>query len=445
MRSLVPDGLGPGARVGSWLIEAQLSTSGSGTVYRAQHTRTRRRAAVKVLHAELAGSREASARFAREVRATQHARHPGLMRVFGAGSLPDGRPWFAMELVEGRDLSAILRERGALSPAEALAILEPLAAALTVAHARGIVHRDVKAASVLVCDDDDTGPRVVLLDCGVARFLGAADAGAAAFAPEQTAGATVDARADVYGLGVLLFQMLTGELPFADASPAIMRQLHRWARRPNPSSHAPLAAEIDAVVMRAMARDPDQRHESVEALVRELRAALVAAAAADPDGRPTEAARAASGVAVHLELHGAQAVLAGDDIDDGLADALHAMLPRAVEHFGAHGFVAAIQMGHAAVLLRPAIGAAPSRSERAEALAVARACVAEAVRAAPTAGTRRPRLRCYLDVRAAELANGRVVGGPVLRLAEWVPDDDTPGVHGSSRALADLEPPPGGL
>src|SRR5262245_48107135 len=138
MKQLARDGLGPGARVGSWVIEAQLSHSGSGTVYRAYHTRTRRRAAVKVLHPELIASPEATGRFARELRATQETRHPGLARVFGTGSLADGRPWFAMELLDGRDLGAILAERGALPPAEALQITEALAAGLTAAHARGI-------------------------------------------------------------------------------------------------------------------------------------------------------------------------------------------------------------------------------------------------------------------------------------------------------------------
>ncbi len=436
MRSLVPDGLGPGARVGSWVIEAQLSSNGSGTVYRAYHTRTRRRAAVKVLHAELVGSREASARFTREVRATQDARHPGLARVFGAGALADGRPWFAMELLDGRDLASILCERGALSPAEALETLEALAAALTVAHARGIVHRDVKASNVFI-SVGPSGQRVVLLDFGVAKLLEPGGASgrtqAAALAPEQSAGRPVDARADVYALGVLLFQMLTGELPFADASPAIMRQLHRWARRPRPSSRAPLPAELDAVVMRAMAREPAQRFQSAEELVRELRAALVDAVAAGSSAGPAEAATVVSGVAVHLDLMTDDAALAAGVDDDDLAE----VVPRAIEQLAAHGFLCVIQIGNAAVLLRPCSGAAPSRAERASAWAAARACVASL---APGL-----RLRCYLDVRTAELAGGRVVGGPVLRLAEWVPDDDTPGVHGSARALADLDPPPGGI
>ncbi len=446
MRSILPDGLGPGARVGSWIVDAQLAAGGSGTVYRAHHVRTRQRAAVKVLHAELAGSREAGAWFSREVRATQRARHPGLARVYGAGALPDGRPWFATELLEGRDLATIIMDRGAFSPVETGELFVPLCAALAAAHRNELVHRDVKASNVFVAESE-RGPRIVLLDFGVAKLLDPTDASLAgasrairtpsSMAPEQTAGGSIDARTDIYGLGVLAFQLLTGELPFADASLAIMRQLHRWARRPSPSSRAQVSPELDAVVIRAMARDPAQRHQSVASFLADLRAAITSGLYREPVPPP---GHVRATLAVHIEVRNGDGSL--DDADAALLDEFEALLPRAVAQMVQNGYLSAVEMGNAAVMVKPCASAAPTRAERREALDLARTVWKRLGTDEGSAQTaeRAPRLRLYLDVRSAELAGQRIVGGPVMRLADWIPDDDSPGVHGSARALADLEP-----
>jgi serine/threonine-protein kinase len=147
--------------VGPWILEDVIAGGGFGKVYRARH-RDGRRAAVKVLHAELASIREATARLLREVEAVRRVRHPSVVEVLDAGE-EAGIPWYAMELLVGRDLHAVLEERGRLPIDETLAILEPLADALACAHAAGIVHRDVKASNVFLARG-----RVVLLDFGVA-------------------------------------------------------------------------------------------------------------------------------------------------------------------------------------------------------------------------------------------------------------------------------------
>jgi serine/threonine-protein kinase len=361
----------------------------------------------------------------------QKLAHPALATVFGAGRLADGRPWYAMELLEGRDLAAVLLDRGALPPEEAYALLEPLAGALATAHARGVIHRDVKAQNVFVTD----AGRVVLLDFGVAKLTDPGEASLSVsgmaigtpscMAPEQSAGGAVDARTDVYALGVLAYHLLAGELPFADASPAIMRQLHRWARRPRPGSRVRLSPELDAVIVRAMARAPEQRFASAEEFLAAYKEALAT-------GESAAAAVCGPSLAVHLEVH---------EDGDGCADlaVLEAALPMAIEGFAGQGFVIAAELGNAAVMVRACAEPGPTPDERRAAIELARA-LSQQVR---ERGHGALALRVYLDVQRAELAGGRVVGGQVLRLGTWLPEESVAGVSGSSRALAGVELPGG--
>src|SRR5262245_37814049 len=227
---LIDDDLPPGASAGDYVIESRVASGGCGTVYVATHALLGRRAAVKVLHGRLAASPQMVERFVREARAANIIRHPGIVDIFEFGALSDGRPYFVMELLEGTDLDTLLRMRGRLAFDEVLEILEPVVEALEAAHAAGIVHRDLKASNIMLLNSG--GPRAVkLLDFGVAKLL-VPEPGAealtsmgqrlgtpVAMAPEQIRCGPVDARTDVYALGVLIFQMLTGRYPFAGADP----------------------------------------------------------------------------------------------------------------------------------------------------------------------------------------------------------------------------------
>src|SRR5512138_361100 len=204
--------LAPGARAGAWEIVRLLARGGHGAVYLAADRETGRRAALKVLYRRHAASREMASRFVREGRILSRLRHPGVVEILELGILGDGRPFCAMELLEGKSLLQLLAARGRLSPSEALRLLQPVCGALEAAHREGVIHRDVKAANVFVAAGDP--PRVKLLDFGVARAaepeeVGLTSAGerlgsAHAMAPELIRGGTVDGRADVYALGVLL-------------------------------------------------------------------------------------------------------------------------------------------------------------------------------------------------------------------------------------------------
>ena len=222
--------LARGVRVRDYVVREKIAEGGFGAVYRVEHTVLGRQAALKVLHPELASSREAIARFEREARTVNVIKHPNVVDIYDFGELPDGRPYFVMELLVGIDLSEHLASFGPLSPEETLALLTPLAAALSAAHAKGVVHRDVKPSNVFLADGEPR--RVVLLDFGVAKLLAPGTEGLTTsrhrigtpsfMSPEQLAGGDIDGRADVYALGALAYQMLTGQLPFGEGTPAVL-------------------------------------------------------------------------------------------------------------------------------------------------------------------------------------------------------------------------------
>ena len=288
------DELARGSVVGDFAIVSRLSAGGFGTVYRARDERGGE-VAIKVLHAHLAASPMTVVRFERESRAAASLAHPGIVKVVADGRLADGRPWFAMELLHGRELEEHLVAAGPCSPHACLQILRAVAEALAVAHAHGIIHRDIKASNVFLAED-----RVVLLDFGVAKLLDLGDeqltvtgttvGTPASMAPEQTRGGPVDARTDVYALGAMLFHMLTGHKPFAGHETHELRFLHQHARRPRPSSRANVPAVFDPIVGRAMAIDPDARYPTPLALADAVGGALAAspapAAVAAPEPGP---------------------------------------------------------------------------------------------------------------------------------------------------------------
>jgi serine/threonine protein kinase len=316
-----------------------------GVVWEGEHVELGRRMALKVLAPELASSPAALDRFRSEARAVAGLCHPNVVQILDFGRSLDGQVFLAMELVDGESLDATLR-RGPIGWLEATRVAAAACGALAAAHAQGLVHRDIKPQNLMVTGRGE----VKLLDFGIARAAtdGAARAagvkeralrGFAVFgtpeymAPEQVTGEAVDARTDVYALGCLLYEMLAGVRPFEGPSVVVMGKQLREAPAPV-RSRAPgreIPAAVEAIVARAMAKDPGQRFASATAMGRALEDALAA-----PARRKIHARRVASWALVAAGVLGAAGASA--HVTWRMSDA--GMLSRAVSAPAAPGLSA---------------------------------------------------------------------------------------------------------
>lgn len=271
-----------GSVLAGYQIEALVGKGGMGVVYRAFDPRLERRVALKLLPAERSDDGRFRARFVRESRQAAAIEHPSIVPVHDAGEA-DGVLYIAMRYVEGTDLRRLLRREEALAPERALGLLAEIADALDAAHARGLIHRDVKPSNILV-ESAASREHAYLTDFGASRrasgtdgltmtgqFLGTADYAA----PEQIADGTVSNRSDVYSLGAVLFECLTGRPPFARDTPVAVLWAHVNDPVPAVSDLRPeLPAEIDAVIARVLAKEPEERFASCAAVVEAAQRAL---------------------------------------------------------------------------------------------------------------------------------------------------------------------------
>jgi serine/threonine protein kinase len=268
---------------GRYEIVARLAEGGMGAVYRARRTLLGDEVAIKIILADsvVPGARE---RFMRESRACARLRHPHIVSILDFNIEPDGHPFLVMELLNGRSLKDELAEAGRFSVSDVRRIVPPLCTALQFAHGLGIVHRDLKPANI-VAHEFTPGERVYkLVDFGLANIReSGADArltgphefiGTIAYAsPEQLSAAVVDPRSDVYSLGAVVFEMLTGRVPYPGDDPLTVLNGHLNAPIPRPSSLVPdLPAWIDVTVTRALAKNPDDRWSDIGELGRALSA-----------------------------------------------------------------------------------------------------------------------------------------------------------------------------
>jgi serine/threonine-protein kinase len=252
----------------------KLGAGGMGEVFRAYHPGLGREVALKVLSQR--GDAQLEARFVREVRAMAELAHPGIVRVYDCGATEDGRLFYTMERLEGRTLAQLVHARGPLEPARAAYLIREAARALAVAHARGLVHRDVKPENLFVADVGAQTDVMKVLDFGIAKSL-AADAGLTAdgalvgspryMALEQALGEKVDVRADVYALGGALHFALTGAAPVAEPTIFAVVAAHAADLLVPPSALvSTVPAALDAIVLRCLHRDPAERFADAGAL-----------------------------------------------------------------------------------------------------------------------------------------------------------------------------------
>jgi eukaryotic-like serine/threonine-protein kinase len=273
-----------GLQIPGYKLDRLAGEGGFGQVWLAHREADGELVAIKVLHLELVRSIDALTRFQRELDAISRLDHPNVVRALDHGTLSDGRPFLVLEYIEGPSLREVIHERGAIPPAEAFEILEPLCEALAIAHDAGLVHRDVKASNVILGRREGR-LRPVLLDFGLVKLLDQAGPGLtssrsmlgtpAAMAPEQMRGQTVDARTDVYALGLLAYHMLTGQPAFGGGPGVVQTYLQIHGSRPRPSAKVDIDPAIDEPISRALAPEPEARYQSARDLIEALRAVIV--------------------------------------------------------------------------------------------------------------------------------------------------------------------------
>ena len=286
-----PVELRAGDEIAGYRIVGLAGRGGMGVVYRATDVALDRPVALKLISDELASDESFRERFRRESRVAASIRHPHVITVFAAGEA-DGVLYIAMDYIDGTDLRAMLTDHGRLEPRVAALISSQVASALDAAHANTLVHRDVKPANVLIAETPD-GPHAYLTDFGLTKNMGSTsgmtETGAVVgtldyIAPEQIEGAQVDARADVYSLGCMLYETLTGSVPFPrDSSVA---KMYAHLNDPAPSATAACAdvpAAFEPVLERAMAKRPEDRYPSAGDLGRAALAAVEGSSVAVPE------------------------------------------------------------------------------------------------------------------------------------------------------------------
>jgi serine/threonine-protein kinase len=303
---------------GRYRVETRIARGGMATVYTALDTRLDRIVALKVMIPAFADDAEFVARFHREAKAAARLSHPNVVSVYDQGSDGD-HVFLVMEYVAGRTLRDLLRERGRLTPAQALSIIDPVLAALKAAHGADLVHRDIKPENVLLADDG----RVKVADFGLARAVSSSTShtatsgilmGTVAYlSPEQVERGIADARSDVYAAGLILFEMLTGTKAFTGDTPIHIAYQHVHGSIPAPSSRVTsVPAELDALVALATSRDPDHRPHDAEDFLVEVRKSRAMLTPTELDRRPEGPAALAGGAStVAVERTSALPVPAG--------------------------------------------------------------------------------------------------------------------------------------
>jgi serine/threonine-protein kinase len=276
-----------GRKIGEYEITARIGVGGMGEVYEGRQPLIGKRVAVKVLLPSLSNEKELVERFLAEARAVNEIRHRGIVDIFSFGQLEGGAHYFVMEFLEGLAFDKLLKQRGPLPIGEALSYIEEVLDALESAHAAGIVHRDIKPSNIFLVNTGRGKPYVKLLDFGIAKLGALANGSDSApqtrasmilgtpdyISPEQARGKPISAATDLYALGVVLFEMVTGFRPFRGENTLQTMWMHVEDKPPVPSTiRSDIPQALDELILWAMEKDPAARPASAE----EMRAHLEA-------------------------------------------------------------------------------------------------------------------------------------------------------------------------
>ncbi|HYM25349.1 MAG TPA: protein kinase, partial [Vicinamibacterales bacterium] len=261
---------------GKYRLDSYLSKGGMGSVYKATHVMLNKAVAVKMINAEIVSSPEIVRRFQREARAATTLNHPNIAAVYDLGQTGDGTLYIAMEFIDGPSLKSVLSKEGPMDPARIVSLMWQVSAALAVAHRHSIIHRDLKPHNIMLTHDDHGREIAKLVDFGIAKTFdestqltqtGFVVGTPQYMAPEQAEGRPVDGRSDIYSLGVILYEMLSGDVPFSDPStPMILiKHIKETPVLPsvkNPNAH--VSPELEGIAMRCLQKDPAARFQTAE-------------------------------------------------------------------------------------------------------------------------------------------------------------------------------------
>ncbi len=259
--------------LGRYQVLERIGDGGMGTVYLAEHTTILKKFAIKVLSAQLSLREEHVDRFMREARAASMITHPNVVEITDFGMTPDGQPFFVMEYLQGKDLAQLVAEGGPLPWKRVRGIMMQVCSALQAAHEQGIVHRDMKPGNVVIVKRGTNSDHVKVLDFGIAKVLsqdadprGLTQSGVVVgtpeyMSPEQGWGQPVDHRGDIYAIGVLMFELLTGKIPFSGTT--MMEILNRHMFEVPDVNHPNIPEEVGAIILKAMQKDRALRFQSM--------------------------------------------------------------------------------------------------------------------------------------------------------------------------------------
>jgi serine/threonine-protein kinase len=279
----MPVELAPGTGVGEYRVLRKLGEGGMGAVYAGEQPTIGKRVAIKVLAPHCAGDSDLVRRFAEEARAANRIQHPHIIDIFSFGQLPDGRHYFVMEFLEGQSMAEAI-DKQSLQPGELRRLLCQICGALEASHQAGIVHRDLKPENIWIARPPHGESYVKLLDFGIAKLLdptrtnlthtGTVLGTPLFMAPEQCMGRLVDARTDIYALGVLLYRIFSGQYPFQGTVITELVYQHVAEAPPPPSRHRAMPPDLERIILDCLAKEPAARPQSARLLCERLEAVL---------------------------------------------------------------------------------------------------------------------------------------------------------------------------
>jgi serine/threonine protein kinase len=449
--------------VGDYTVDAVLGDGGFSTVYAAHHNTTSHSVALKVLHRRWCLVPQIVARFLREAEVVRQIENPNIVALYEVGWIDGDRPYLVMERLDGTSLGKILSQRGSLSIRETLDYFEPICNGLAAAHRSGIVHRDLKPSNVMVSHPGQPF-WLKLIDFGIAKLVasdgprltrtGSQVGTMTAMSPEQLQGLPVDWRADIYSLGVLLYQCVTGQRPFIGSS-VTLEQMHLHAPAPRASRIAPVGSAIDRVIVRCMQKDPDRRYLSVDTFLIDLRAAVQEAGADAPfsivpGGPGNDSAGIAVPVPVAVIGLYAEVLVDGrpadlDVLEDDLLDEIEDVIELVVARAQADGHVVVMRTGTSAMACRllgeeagdQAGGQTGDQTTMDRMVSSARTLAGE-IRGRP-GGSGRIELAMYIEIGEAlrsGAGDSQTLSGPFIETRPWLDSPPVPGTW-MSRTLVE--------